>query len=410
GVRGLTAEAYPNFGEGPKLYVSLRLQWDPSQDVDQLLDEWYALTVGPKAAPYVRKYYAHWEKFWTGAVLESGWWSKGRQYLRFNLPTYLDAVPIGDLAQSREWLEAAVAGADSDGQRARAQLLLQAFEYYEASVRAYPRGDTVPPLATEADAQAWVDFLLDRAASAEKRRKLSNQTFRNHPFLHHCMSIDRYDFLSGKDWAAQDIWSLYDWASRPGSVRKQLSSLMAPGNPEGLRAHVATLFACLNGTEETLNANHSFEKADDGRLAGWDIWLQDSVGSLERNEKAARKGQYGALGTGIQYGGPHQTIDFALGRYCLVASLFIPVDQEKGGFIDLSLRVLDEANHNMRGGSTISVTPKPGTWHTAATVMDVRKPLKGAVRIRAGVWARDFPKGKQIYIDDMRLFRLPDDE
>lgn len=29
--------------------------------------------------------------------------------------------------------------------------------------------------------------------------------------------------------------------------------------------------------------------------------------------------------------------------------------------------------------------------------------------LRAGVWARDFPKGKQLYIDDMRLFRLPDD-
>ena len=60
GVRGLTAEAYPNFGEGPKLYVSLKLQWDPTQDVDALLDEWYTMAVGQDAAPYVRKYYDHW--------------------------------------------------------------------------------------------------------------------------------------------------------------------------------------------------------------------------------------------------------------------------------------------------------------------------------------------------------------
>jgi len=28
------------------------------------------------------------------------------------------------------------------------------------------------------------------------------------------------------------------------------------------------------------------------------------------------------------------------------------------------------------------------------------------VRIRAGVWARDYPAGKRIYIDDMQLIRL----
>jgi hypothetical protein len=41
------------------------------------------------------------------------------------------------------------------------------------------------------------------------------------------------------------------------------------------------------------------------------------------------------------------------------------------------------------------------------TVMDAREPPSGAVRIRAGVWARNFPAKKQIYIDDMNLFRLP---
>ncbi len=42
------------------------------------------------------------------------------------------------------------------------------------------------------------------------------------------------------------------------------------------------------------------------------------------------------------------------------------------------------------------------------TIMNVRKPAKGADRIRAGVWGRDFPAGKAVHIDDIRLFRLPD--
>ena len=61
----------------------------------------------------------------------------------------------------------------------------------------------------------------------------------------------------------------------------------------------------------------------------------------------------------------------------------------------------------MARGSATSVTPTPGRWHTVMAVMDAREPLEGAVRIRAGVWVRNFPAGKQIYIDDMKLIRLP---
>jgi hypothetical protein len=32
GVRAMYAEAYPNWGEGPKLYVALKLQWNPKLD------------------------------------------------------------------------------------------------------------------------------------------------------------------------------------------------------------------------------------------------------------------------------------------------------------------------------------------------------------------------------------------
>mgnify|MGYP003971221697 FL=1 len=115
GVRGLTAEAYPNFGEGPKLYVSLKLQWDPAQDVDTLLDEWYNLAVGREAAPYVKKYYDHWEDFWTKRIRDSRWLPKGRQYLPFNMPTYLEDVTLAEIAQSRKWLESAVAAATAKG-------------------------------------------------------------------------------------------------------------------------------------------------------------------------------------------------------------------------------------------------------------------------------------------------------
>jgi len=133
------------------------------------------------------------------------------------------------------------------------------------------------------------------------------------------------------------------------------------------------------------------------------------VGSLVRTDELADSGAYSLRCDGVQYGGPHQAIDFEPGVYCLVARLYLPEGQEEGGFVDLSLTPLDDISHNLPKGSTTSITPAPGRWHTVATVMDVREPPAGAVAIRAGVWARDFPEGKRIYIDDVVLIRLADD-
>ncbi|MFW5866986.1 MAG: DUF4838 domain-containing protein, partial [Armatimonadota bacterium] len=83
GVRALYAEAYPNFGEGPKLYAYLALNWDPYADVDALLDEWFERTCGPDSADALRSYYEFWETFWTERILDSAWFTEGGQYLRF---------------------------------------------------------------------------------------------------------------------------------------------------------------------------------------------------------------------------------------------------------------------------------------------------------------------------------------
>ncbi|MFO8082182.1 MAG: DUF4838 domain-containing protein [Armatimonadota bacterium] len=408
GVRGHTAEAYPNFGEGPKLYVSLRLQWDPTQDVDALLDEWYALAVGEDAAPHLRAYYDHWEDFWTRRILESEWYTRGRQYLPFHTPSYLEDVTADDIAQSRQWLEAAVADAGTEDQHARAELLLRAFEYYEASAIAYPRSEPTPELATEHDALGFLRGVQMRSEMAQKRRALSKETFSGHPFLHHGTDIDRRPAIGGLDWAASDVWTLFDWASRSEAVRDALADLTGADTPEGLRMHAETMLTTLDPATEPLNANSSFEEGDGAQAAGTSYWLQDGVGALIRSEEAASTGDFGIIAEGVQYGGPHQSVQFEPGRYCLVASVYLPEGQPEGGFIDLSLRTTTDENRNLSAGGTASITPTPGQWHTVATVMDATAPPDGAARIRSGVWARNFPPGKVVYFDDLRLIRLPD--
>ena len=70
-LRGYHAESVYNWGEGPKLYLTMRLLWDPTLDVDEVLAEWYERTVGEAAAPELAAYYAHWEDFWTRRVMQS---------------------------------------------------------------------------------------------------------------------------------------------------------------------------------------------------------------------------------------------------------------------------------------------------------------------------------------------------
>ncbi|MGC9317873.1 MAG: DUF4838 domain-containing protein [Armatimonadota bacterium] len=406
GVRALTAEAYPNFGEGPKLYVSLKLQWDPTQDVDALLEQWYRLAVGEDAAPYLQRYYHHWEDFWTRRILESGWFRERGQYLPFYSPAYLQDVAPEEVAQCREWLEAAVEATETAGQRARTELLLRAFEYYEASVIAYPREGAAPRPASEAEALEHIDRSLRRTQMAQKRLRLALEDFPGHPFLHFGTSIDRYEAVAGRDWGATTLWAVFDWALRSDAVRERIEALAEAGEPAPLTAHArAMLLAARPG--QSLLANSSFEEGEGAQAEGWSYWLQDGVGSLTRTDEMAFTGERSVRCDAVQYGGPHQSVAFEPGYYALVCRLFVPEDVELQGHCILSLRALDADGHNLPGGATVELTPVQGRWQAVAAVADLRE-VANATSVRAGVWARDCAPDDRIYIDDVALMRLPD--
>lgn len=137
GVRAMYAEAYPNWGEGPKLYITLKLLWNPDQDVSELLNEWYVTAVGEKAAPYLAAYYKLWENFWTERIPKGHWFKKGSQFLAFNYPEYLDQVAFDDIEKSRYLLESVVNNAQTEKEKIRARYLIDAFDYYEACALSY---------------------------------------------------------------------------------------------------------------------------------------------------------------------------------------------------------------------------------------------------------------------------------
>ena len=217
GVRAMYAEAYPNWGEGPKLYVSLKLQWDPRQDVDALLRDWYVRAVGPDAAGDLAAYYAHWEDFWTRRIRDSRWFSKTGQYLAFYNPAYLADVSEEEIAHCRTLLERDGGQSPTGAQKARAKLLLRAFEYYEASVYAYggqagPAGKTggdkpEPPSVPASEAARLAAHPRgNRCLQMARRRQRLVDEFTKDPVLVHPLGGKTLPQLGGQDWGAGLFW------------------------------------------------------------------------------------------------------------------------------------------------------------------------------------------------------------
>jgi hypothetical protein len=188
GVSALTGEAYPNWGEGPKLYIALKLQWNPYRDVGELLREWVVKAVGSTAAVDLEEYYKHWEYFWTERVPKSEWFSKEGQYLKFMYPDYLEVATFKDIKKSRKLLESVVAKAETKKQKVRAKILLRAFEYYEASVISYlglVRQKKLPDKSEE-----YYRIM-------NQKRSILMKEFKNDPILIHPLSFElkRYRHL-----------------------------------------------------------------------------------------------------------------------------------------------------------------------------------------------------------------------
>ena len=131
GARVYYAEAYANdiWLEGPKLYLNLKLLWNPYLDVDDALNDWYRAAVGEKAAPHLRAYFEFWEGFWRERVPETDWFKKGTAgiYLDFHSRDYLECLREDDLVRCGSELRAAADNAATKEQRERAEFFLSGF-------------------------------------------------------------------------------------------------------------------------------------------------------------------------------------------------------------------------------------------------------------------------------------------
>ena len=412
GVRALYAEAYPNWGEGPKLYVSLKLQWNPQLNVDELLRDWYVRTVGEDAAPDLAAYYAHWEDFWTRRILESKWFTKRGQYLRFNSPSYLGDVTEAEIAESRVLLERVAQKALAPKHKARAKLLLRAFEYYEASAIAYAaqRTQEAEAIRTEADALRLLDKAERYVHMARKRSRLVLEEFPKDPVLRHGLGWDRLPLVRGENWASNLHWAVFGCAAKSdGPVRERLRQIAA--SPDSLLAtHAKLMLMLIEKEDKPFSLAPSFEHPEGKWPDSWSPWVKWGIGSMTQSPAAAHTGTQGVLCKGMKRGGPNQTVPVTPGRYAAVAFVRVPQQPKGNATITLSMTLRNEKGTNLPNSPSTVIRAAACDWMPIATAGDVPAKVgnEEVKKVLLIIIVDGFEPGEEVHLDDVAMFRLED--
>jgi len=276
GVKAYYAELYPNFGEGPKPWLSTKLQWNPYQDEDALLDQWYERAVGASAAPDLKAYYDMWQKFWEQDYIHTKHyesWRNGSSRTNFmNLfsASYLAEISPEYFTESRRLLESVRDKAETSIQKKRAQDLLTMYEYYELSYLSYPDpNETINPPVNEDEAMALLNDAVQKIQRMEARMQLSKDFESNTLYYHQLAALD-WGVVSN-----EQTLTLARWMSEhpDGATQVKVDELFnAADSPARLKDFINNLIAATYGTQLR---NGGFEEG----MLGWHDW-PDTVAEL----------------------------------------------------------------------------------------------------------------------------------
>ncbi|MBP1988595.1 DUF4838 domain-containing protein [Paenibacillus eucommiae] len=414
------AELAPHFGEGPKNWLSTKLQWDPDQNVDVLLNDWYVRAVGEEAAPYLQQYYEHWETFWTTRVFTTNWYKQWAgsvdmpPYLPFYDSSFLTEITAQEMEDSRDLMEQVVAKAQTDKQKARAEVLMRAFEYYEASALSYPRENGVTPPANTTQALALLEESVESMELAQRRDELLEQ-FRSDPVL-----MPPTNGYNGTTWSGMSnsmFTALIDWVKQEavgGAVRQRLAQLEATSLMPIVRDNARLLLA-IAGDEPNLFPNGSFETggaADALAAPPWWYWGIDQPGeTVQRTNSLAHTGDYSILTTGLSPGGVAlDDIELPLGKYAAIYYYYMPAEAETTGMVSLFHNVQGEQGGVIANldGALHSPEATKGRWVASSYIFEVTELVNGKIvgNHQMGIKQMGFAAGEQLYIDDLALYRL----
>ncbi|MBP1993844.1 DUF4838 domain-containing protein [Paenibacillus eucommiae] len=412
GVIAFFAELLQNWGEGPKAWLMAKLLWNPDQDVDVLLNDWYVRAVGEEAAADLKAYFDHWEQFWTERVKATDWFEdrKDITYLSYYWGTYMEAITDEEIAASRLLLESVMAKAKTPQQQARAEILLRQFEYYEASALSYPKNVQAPT-----DLQSALQLLEEGAKSqikadyAQKRLDLIEQ-FKGDPLMEHSINPVNEGLLwSG--WSPSVVWSLIEYIEQNEQQAAPVLARIAEmesSQDEAERNYAKLLRRIINA--ETLNLNSSFE-AGTTTADNWDTWVLN-YGDFKRVEQPENcyTGSACIYLNHFYYGDLSQTLPVKPGLIIAKMKYYVTKQTQTVGDTWLQMDLLDE------NGSVLSTfksgqqaySSSRGNWNEVSVMGYVPETVNGVAvkQVKVTNTVNGFhEQGAQMYMDDFEVYQ-----
>ena len=416
-VSAIYAETYPNFTEGPKVYLFLKLTWDPYLDVDELLSDWCVRAVGAEAAEDLAQYYSLWEDYWTRRILKSKWFVDNRQYATFSNIGYTEFVTEEDIRTSRSLLESVVAKAKTGPQKKRAKILLRAFKFTEATIYAYMREKEIAARAVTNKDQAIEIFEagVGNLELIRKRRNMCFVEFKDHPILHQSIDLNHrhYPKLVGEAWGQSSMFKAFDWAN-DGVIRAKLDQFARTEKTTGpqrfadVREQAKFMLMMLDDSGKPIFENNSFEKGSDG----WSFDVKGNKGSIQRVETLARNGKASLLCKGLDPGTISRRIEVTPGIYGITAYIHRPKPISPDA--EVTLKILfenaDGKKLNYWPAPDPSVTSKPqaDTWTKMAMLGKVPEKIRTekVKIITLSIAVEGLAEGQKLYIDDVGVYSL----
>ncbi len=403
------AELYPNFGSGPKSWIYTKLLWNPHQNVDALLDDWYVRAAGKKAAPKLREYYALWEKFWAQDIQKSKWNTSKGQYLPFNTATYLNDVPREYITRSDELLNQAISLADTPVRKARVEKLRQMWEFYRSSTLAF-QALSAPEMRTEAQALQYASDAATTMGAAQKRRELL-ETFKTDPLYAGAADyITRYDGTRGESWGQGVLWPLLSWARKSDAVKNRLREIATSGKPDA-KSSATLLLRVIENPGTQLLKNSDFAAG----AAAWSIWDKNAEDAAIFHKgtfaPSAEYSQHGhsLLIQGLGRGALMQNAPYQPGSYYLALNYQMPEIVPRAN-ATLLIQLLDEAGKVVAVKDAIlpnsSIALHAGAPTSAIVPFELPANAGSAKSIRVMFLMDGFGPDGKIYLDEVGLYRL----
>lgn len=401
------AELYPNWGEGPKPWVFTKLYWNPNQNVDDLLNDWYTHFAGEKAAPKLKNFYATWEKFWTVDIYKSKWNTDKGQYLPFGSdPSYLLDVPQSYITQSDADFAAALELADTPKRKARVAKLKEMWDFYKASIITY-QGENLASLTNpqnEKEALTLLDQAADVMAQSRTRKDLLAAFAKDPLYSASAGYIQKYPATNGGNWGSSLLWRVLPWVEKSDAVKARMQQLASSPDP-AIQKPAQLILQTVDGKSTLVSTNSSFE---DG-TKGWSIWDKSAESSMYHkgiwkiSTDQAHSGKSSFLIKGLGRGAPMQEITYAPGTYFAQAFCYVPKDS-KVGTASLTLSVL--GNTSIKLPSSM-IPLQPGAWTSIVIpfTLPVDKTEK-ATSVRLLLLLDGFEPDGEMYVDDTGIYKM----